>query len=108
MEPTSIEWNQALALSLKEKGKRCNLTASWFAFKLQSSDFNGLKRIVKSTLGLLVHLDDKPFTNQTLNLELYIGPTFKRQVSLKPVTSPLGFSEIVPLATTPILMVDCY
>jgi len=28
MEPTSNEWNQALALSLKEKGKRCSLTAS--------------------------------------------------------------------------------
>jgi len=37
MEPTSNEWNQALALSLKEKGKRCNLTASWFAFKVPLS-----------------------------------------------------------------------
>jgi len=27
-------------------------------------DFNGLKRIIKSALGLLVHHDDKPFTNQ--------------------------------------------
>jgi len=44
-------------------------------FRLQSCDFNGLKRIIKSALELLVHLDDKPFTNQSLNLELYIGPT---------------------------------
>jgi len=40
--------------------------------------------------------------------ELYIGPTFERQVSLKPIASPFGLSECVPLATTPILMVDCY
>jgi len=37
MEPTSNEWNQALALSLKEKGKRCSLTTSWFAFKVPLS-----------------------------------------------------------------------
>jgi len=37
MEPTSNEWNQALALSLKEKGKRCSLMASWFAFKVPLS-----------------------------------------------------------------------
>jgi len=37
IEPTSNEWNQALALSLKEKGKRCSLTASWFAFKVPPS-----------------------------------------------------------------------
>jgi len=27
-------------------------------------------------LGLLVHLGDKLFTNQTLNLELYVEPIF--------------------------------
>jgi hypothetical protein len=37
MEPNSNEWNQALALYLKEKGKRCSLTASWFAFKVPLS-----------------------------------------------------------------------
>jgi len=28
----------------------------------------------KSALGLLVHLGDKSFTSQTLNLEPYVGP----------------------------------
>jgi len=37
MEPTSKEWNQALALSLKEKRKRCSLTASWFSFRVPLS-----------------------------------------------------------------------
>jgi len=37
MEPTSREWNQALALSLKEKGKRWSLMASWFSFKVPLS-----------------------------------------------------------------------
>jgi len=27
-----------------------------------------LKRIIKNALGLLVHLDEKPFANKTLNL----------------------------------------
>jgi len=30
----------------------------------------------KSALGLLVRHGDKSFTNQTLNLELYVGPIF--------------------------------
>jgi len=30
----------------------------------------------KSALGLLVHLGDKSFTTQTLNLESYVGPIF--------------------------------
>jgi len=153
MEPTSNEWNQALALSLKEKGKRCSLTASWFAFKVPLSLkkveicrfgssagdpenwfcctklssaglilkllpstvgytiiacgsteevkreyrsnkelFNLInfywwleedsvvkigfltveKRIIKGVLGLLVHLGDKLFTNQTLNLNFIL------------------------------------
>ncbi|AES80316.1 hypothetical protein MTR_7g079240 [Medicago truncatula] len=36
----------------------------------------------KSALGLLVRHGDKSFRNQTLNLEPYVGPIFKRQVSL--------------------------
>jgi len=77
-------------------------------FSFKDWIFNVWKYKKKGALRLLVHLDDKPFTNQTLNLELYIEPTFKTQVSLKPITSPFDFSECVPLATTPILMVDCY
>jgi len=30
----------------------------------------------KSSLGLLVRHGNKSFTNQTLNLELYVGPIF--------------------------------
>ena len=37
IEPTCNEWNHALALSLKEKGKRYSLTASWFGFKVPLS-----------------------------------------------------------------------
>jgi len=32
--------------------------------------------IIKNVLGLLVRRGDKSFTNQTLNLELYVGPIF--------------------------------
>jgi len=37
MEPTSREWNQALSLSLKEKGNRWSLEASWFSFRVPLS-----------------------------------------------------------------------
>ena len=43
---------------------------SWkFGFCLKENNNNN-----KSALGLLVRHGDKSFTNQTLNLELYIGP----------------------------------
>jgi len=47
MEPTSREWNQVLALSLKEKGKRGSLTASWFSFRVALS----LKKVEISRFG---------------------------------------------------------
>jgi len=40
--------------------------------------------------------------------KLYIGPTFQRQVSLKRIKVSLEIIECVPLATTHILVVDCY
>jgi len=45
-----------------------------FSWKVEI--FNGLEIIIKSALGLLVHYGDKFFTNQTLNLELYVEPIF--------------------------------
>jgi len=45
-------------------------------FKVKVGIFNGLKIIILSALGLLVRHGDKLFKNQTLNLELYVGPIF--------------------------------
>jgi len=59
-------------------------------------------------LGLLVRHGDKLFTIQTLNLELYVGPIFWRQVSPERITVYLENSECVSLAIKPIIMVDCY
>jgi len=39
--------------------------------------FNGWKRVIKSALGLLVHLDDETFTNQTLNLNFILDQLSK-------------------------------
>jgi len=81
----------------------------WKFQRLKSLDFL-LKENYKnkSVLGLLVHLDDKSFTKQTLNLNFIFDPLSKDKFLLS-VSKPLSrCGECVPLTTTPILMVECY
>jgi molecular chaperone DnaK (HSP70) len=68
--------------------------------------FNDFQRKATIDAGAIAGLNVIQIINEPTAAAIAYG--FDNQVSLKPITSPFGLSECVPLATTPILMVDCY
>ena len=79
-------------------------------FEIKSLDFvfKSEITIIKRCLGIIGSSYWQILHNPNPKPKLYIGLTFKRQVSLKRIKVSLEIIECIPLATTPILMVDCY